>query len=99
MKLTKEQKKQIDDIILNYAQGAFLSHSWEDDPNDIMDALANGNPDNKVAIWEPLEYFAPEDIADLVEDRILFKELYVKRNLEGHLTGRRNRIIKRPPAK
>ena len=81
MRLTKEQKKQIDDIILNYAQGAFLSHSWEDDPNDIMDALANGNPDNKVAIWEPLEYFAPEDIADLVEDHAYCLKNYMLKEI------------------
>lgn len=84
MELTKEQKEKIDSIVLKYAQGAFLSPGDEAlSPEDVMKELDEGNENGKVAIWEPLEWFAPKDIAELVEDhKYCLKKFMLKEVLD-----------------
>ena len=84
MKLTQEQKDKIDNIILKYAQGAFLSPSDEDlSPEEVMEELYEGNEDERVVIWEPLEWFDTERVARIIEDHeYCLKKYMLKEVLE-----------------
>ncbi len=84
MKLTQEQKDKIDNIILKYAQLAYLSPGDEElSPEEVMEELDDGNPDGKVAIWEPLEFWDPEDVAQVIEDhKCCLKKYMLKEVLE-----------------
>lgn len=84
MKLTQEQKDKIDNIVLKYAQGAFLSPGDEDlSPEEVMEELYEGNEDGKVAIWEPLEWYDTERVARIIEDHeYCLKKYMLKEVLE-----------------
>ena len=66
--MTEEQKAKL----LNVAASAFLSNVGEEDfPENFMDILyANKfkEENKKVTPWEPLDYFSPKDLYDIIYD-------------------------------